>query len=154
MNTFSNIKELLKTLSREQALLSEMFEKRKTFSYKLDYALELVDQDEGRIKYLVEHGVIRENGNWLELDDQFLQFFEQVLEVNEEINISLIDSHIQYLKDQINYYLKENNEHRKYNYLRAIKSSLRKMGIITLRNIVDLKRNIDNTFKNEPNGVT
>ncbi|MDD2329189.1 MAG: hypothetical protein PHZ13_13045, partial [bacterium] len=89
MNTFSNIKELLKTLSREQALLSEMFEKRKTFSYKLDYALELVDQDEGRIKYLVEHGVIRENGNWLELDDQFLQFFEQVLEVNEEINISL-----------------------------------------------------------------
>ena len=151
MNTFSNIKELLKTLSREQALLSEMFEKRKTFSYKYDYALELVEQDESRIKYLVEHGVIRENGNWLELDDQFLQFFEQVLEVNEEINISLIDSHIQYLKDQINYYLKENNEHRKYNYLRAIKSSLRKMGIITLRNIVDLKRNIDNTFKNEPN---
>ncbi len=138
-------------MSREQALLSEMFEKRKTFSYKLDYALELVDQDEGRIKYLVEHGVIRENGNWLELDDQFLQFFEQVLEVNEEINISLIDSHIQYLKDHINYYLKESNEHRKYNYLRAIKSSLRKMGIITLRNIVDLKRNIDNTFKNEPN---
>lgn len=25
------------------------------------------------------------------------------------------------------------------------------MGVITLRNIVDLKRNIDNTFKNEPN---
>ncbi len=75
---------------------------------------------------------------------------EQVLEVNEEINISLIDSNIQYLKDNINYYFKENNEHRKYNYLRTIKTSLRKMGILTLRNVVDLKRNIDNAFKNEP----
>jgi len=138
-------------LSREQALLTEMFEKRKTFSYKYDYALEMVEGDDNRIKHLIEYGVIRENGNWLELDDQFLQFFEQVLEVNEEINISLIDANIQYLRDQINYFLKENNEHRKYNYLRAIKSSLRKMGVITLRNIVDLKRNIDNTFKNEPN---
>jgi len=151
MNTFANIKELLRTLSREQALLSEMFEKRKTFSYKYDYALEMVEGDESRINFLIERGVIRENGNWLELDDQFLQFFEQVLEVNEEINISLIDSNIQYLTDNINYYLKENSEHRKYNYLRTIKSSLRKMGMITLRNIVDLKRNIDNTFKNEPN---
>lgn len=151
MNTFANIKELLRTLSREQALLSEMFEKRKTFSYKYDYALEMVEEDESRINFLIERGVIRENGNWLELDDQFLQFFEQVLEVNEEINISLIDSNIQYLTDHINYYLKENSEHRKYNYLRTIKSSLRKMGMITLRNIVDLKRNIDNTFKNEPN---
>ncbi len=70
--------------------------------------------------------------------------------MNEEINISLIDANIQYLRDQINYFLKENNEHRKYNYLRAIKSSLRKMGVITLRNIVDLKRNIDNTFKMNP----
>ncbi len=151
MNTFSNIKELLRTLSREQALLSEMFEKRKTFSYKYDYALEMVDYDEGRINFLIERSVIRENGNYLELDDQFLQFFEQVLEVNEEINLSLIDSNIQYLKDHINYFLTENNEHRKYNYLRTIKSALRKMGVITLRNVVDLKRNIDNTFKNEPN---
>src|SRR5690554_517597 len=151
MNTFSNIKELLRTLSREQALLSEMFEKRKTFSYKYDYALEMADYDEGRINFLIERSVIRENGNYLELDDQFLQFFEQVLEVNEEINLSLIDSNIQYLKDHINYFLTENNEHRKYNYLRTIKSALRKMGVITLRNVVDLKRNIDNTFKNEPN---
>ena len=151
MNTFSNIKELLRTLSREQALLTEMFEKRKTFSYKYDYALEMVEDDESRISFLIDRGVIRENGNYLELDDQFLQFFEQVLEVNEEINISLIDSNIQYLKDNINYFLKENNEHRKYNYLRTIKSALRKMGVITLRNVIDLTRNIDSTFKHEPN---
>lgn len=151
MNTFSNIKELLSVLARERVLLAEMFEKRKTFSYKYDYALELVEHDENRIRFLIDRSVIRENGNFLEIDDQFIQFFEQILEVNEEINISLIDSNIQHLRDNINYYFKENNEHRKYNYLRTIKSSLRKMGILTLRNVVDLKRNIDNTFKNEPN---
>lgn len=138
-------------MARERELLAEMFEKRKTFSYRYEYALELVGHDENRIRFLVDHSVLRENGNYLEIDDQFIQFFEQILEVNEEINTALIDSNIQNLKDNINYYFKENNEHRKYNYLRTIKSSLRKMGSLTLRNVVDLKRNIDNTFKNEPN---
>ena len=48
-------------------------------------------------------------------------------------------------------YLKENNKNRQYNYLRIIKSALRKTGNVTFRNVIDLKRNVDNTFKNEPN---
>lgn len=151
MNSFSSIKELLSTLVREHKLLTEMFEKRKTLSYKYDFALDLVDYKEDRIEYLINHAVIRQNGNFLEIDDQFLQFFEQVLEVNEEINISSINTNIQHVKEHILYYLKENNESRKYDYLRKIKNALRKIGTITLRNVVDLKRNIDNTFKNEPN---
>lgn len=151
MNTFTSIKELLSTLVREHKLLTEMFEKRKTLSYKYDLALEMVDFNEDRIQYLINHSVIRQNGSFLEIDDQFLQFFEQVLEVNEEINISSINTNIQNVKENILYYLKENNESRKYEYLRKVKNALRKIGNITLRNVVDLKRNIDNTFKNEPN---
>ena len=151
MNTFTSIKELLSTLVREHRLLTEMFEKRKTLSYKYDFALELVDYNEDRIQYLITHSVIRQNGSFVEIDDQFLQFFEQVLEVNEEINISSINSNIQNVKENILYYLKENNESRRYNYLRVVKNALRKIGNITLRNVVDLKRNIDITFKNEPN---
>ena len=151
MNTFTSIKELLSTLVREHRLLSEMFEKRKTLSYKYDFALELVDYNEERIQYLVSRSVIRLNGSFLEIDDQFLQFFEQVLEVNEEINIASINTNIQNVKENILYYLKENNESRRYNYLRMVKNALRKIGTITLRNVVDLKRNIDITFKNEPN---
>lgn len=132
-------------------MLSEMFEKRKTLSYKYDYALEIVGYDEDKIHYLIERSVLRQNGNFLEIDDQFLQFFEQVLEVNEEINISSINSNIQNVKENILYFLKENNEARRYNYLRIVKNALRKIGNLTLRNVVDLKRNIDNTFKNEPN---
>lgn len=151
MNTFSSIKELLSTLVREHKLLTEMFEKRKTLSYKFDFAFELVDYNEDRIQYLITHSVIRQNGSYLEIDDQFREFFEQVLEVNEEINTSSINSNIQNVKENILYYLKENNEIRKYDYLRKVKTALRKIGNITLRNVVDLKRNIENTFKNEPN---
>lgn len=151
MNTFSSIKELLSTLKREHELLTEMFEKRKSLSYKYDFALELVDFDEERIQYLINHSVIRQNGTYLEIDDQFLQFFEMVLEVNEEINISYINENIQNVKQNILYYLQENSENRKYNYLRAVKAAFRKIGLITLRNVVDLKRNVENTFKNEPN---
>ena len=150
MNTFSSIKELLSTLYREQKLLSEMFEKRKTLSYKYDFALEMVDHED-RIQSLINHSVIRPNGPYLEIDDQFLQFFEMVLEVNEEINISYINENIQNVKDNILYYLQENNENRKYSYLRTVKAAFRKIGLITIRNVVDLKRNVENTFKNEPN---
>jgi hypothetical protein len=152
MNTFSNIKELITTLSREANLLSEMFKKRKSVkNFQYDYALDLVDNNDNRIKFLLDREVIRQNGNNLEIDDLFLQFFEQILNANEEINTSYINENIEKIKQNIDYYLNETNEQRKYNYLREIKKTLRNVGNITLRNVVDLKRNIDNTFKNEPN---
>ncbi len=151
MTTFNSIKELLSTLVREQKLLTEMFEKRKSLSYKYDFALELVDYKEGRLEYLKSHSVIIQNGNFLEIDGQFLQFFEEILEVNEEINISTINENIRNVKENILYYLKENNKNRQYNYLRIVKGALRKIGNVTFRNVIDLKRNVDNTFKNEPN---
>ncbi|MEO6684668.1 MAG: hypothetical protein ABIN24_01840 [Dyadobacter sp.] len=151
MKTFSSIKELLSVLNREHKLIIALFEKRKNLSYKYDHALELVDFDEDKIRILIDYAVIRENGTNLELDDQFLQFFEQVLEVNEEINVSYINEHIQNIRHNILYYLQENNEARKYGYLRQVKNALRKIGIIALRNVVDLNRNIDHAFKNEPN---
>jgi hypothetical protein len=151
MNTFNNIKELVSTLYREEKLLSEMFAKRRLLNYKYSYALEIVDFNEDRINSLIQLSVIRENGGLLEIDDQFLDFFEQVLDVNEEINLSYIDENIKSIKENIIYFLNENNENRKYSYLKFIKKTFRKMGIVTLRSVVDLRRNIENTFKNESN---
>jgi hypothetical protein len=146
---FNNIKELLNLLARTKELLVEMFEKRKSFSYKYDMALELVD--ETVLESLITRGVLRQNGAYIELDEQYLSFFEQVLEVNEDINTSYIHENIGQVKQHINYYLQESNEARKYSYLKAIKSSLRKIGRITLLNVIDLNRNIENAFKSEPN---
>lgn len=151
MKAFSSIKQLLGTLSREQKLISEIFEKRKLLSYRYNDALEVVDFDEDKLHILLEFNVLRQNGVFLELDDQFLQFFEQILEVNEEINVFFINENLQSIHQNIVYYLQENSEPRRYNYLRQIKNALRKIGLIAIRNVVDLKRNIDNTFKNEPN---
>jgi hypothetical protein len=151
MNVFNDIKELVSTLKREEKLISEMFSKRKKLDYKLTDALELVDHDENRIDFLISRSVIRKNAGFLELDDQFLLFFEEILDVNEEINLSYIDENIKNIKENIGYFLNETNENKKYAYLRFIKKTFRKIGIVTFRSVVDLRRNIENTFKNETN---
>ena len=151
MNTFSSIKDLLFSLYKEERLLSNMFNERKSFKFKYEDALEIVDNNDSRLQKLIKRAVIQQNGNYLVIDDFFLQFFEQVLDTNEEINTSYINENIEIVKQNIHYYFNETNEQRKYNYLRKIKTTLRNIGKTTLRNIVDLKRNIDYTFKNEPN---
>ena len=98
MNTFASIKDLLSTLVREHKLLADMFEKRKKLSYKYEYALEVVEYKEDRLQFLINHSVIKENGIYVEIDDQFLHFFEQVLEVNEDINVSSINENIKTVK--------------------------------------------------------
>ena len=49
------------------------------------------------------------------------------------------------------YYLQANSDGERYKYLKLVKSALRKVGRITIRNILDLSRNIENTFKTESN---
>ncbi len=151
MDSFNDIKELFAALKREEKLISEMFSKRKSIDYKYNDAVELVDSDENRIQYLIQRSVIRQNGGLLELDDLFLNFFEQILDVNVEINLSYIDENIQTILENITYFLNETNENKKYNYLRFIKKTFRKIGSTTHKSVVDLRRNIENTFKNEAN---
>ena len=129
-----------------------MFEKRKSLHYRYELALELMDGNEDVIKLLVSKNIIRQSGNLLELDDQFLKFFEEILEVNEEINTSYINENIRQVKDEyMLYFLQATTDSERFKYLKAVKSALRKIGRTTMRNIVDLNRNIENAFKTEPN---
>lgn len=151
MQNFSNISELITALNREKELLSEMFGKRKSIDYKYSDAIELVDFDENRLEFLIQREVIRESNELLELSDSYLEFFEQILGINEEINAAYIDESIQKIKEHIDYFLNETNPTRKHNYLKSIKNTFRKIGKITYRSVIDLRRNVENTFKNEPN---
>lgn len=151
MQNFSNISELITALNREKELLSEMFGKRKSIDYKYSDAIELVDFDENRLEFLIQREVIRESDEFLELSDSYLEFFEQILGINEEINAAYIDESIQKIKEHIDYFLNETNPTRKHNYLKSIKNTFRKIGKITYRSVIDLRRNVENTFKNEPN---
>lgn len=151
MNHFNSIRELLNTLSRGHKLLAEMFEQRKSLHYRYEFALELMDGNEDVIKLLLSKNIIRQNGSLLELDDNFLKFFEEILEVNEEINTSYINENIRQVKDEyMLYFLQATTDSERFKYLKAVKSALRKIGRITMRNIVDLNRNIENAFKTEP----
>lgn len=148
---FRTIEELVKMLDREKLLFRDMFEKRKSLAYRTDFAIEIVDYKKERIQYLIDHGVIHENGDFLEMEDVYVQFFEDVLDMNEEISVSSVREYIGSLKENINYCLEENNEHRKFMYQGNVRKILRKIGLRTLKNVVDLKRNVDVAYKQEPN---
>lgn len=150
---FRTIEELTKTLSREQKLLSEMFEKRKLMKFPLGLALDLVENNEKRLKRLLDYGVLVEAGNTLEIESDYLNFFEEVLDVNEEISVLSVQECINTLKEHIGYFLQETNVNRRAGYQDSVRQLLKKTGFRTLKNVVDLKRNMDYAYKQEPNYV-
>ena len=150
MYIFRSIHEIINTIAAARGLLTEMFEKRKTLSFRYSDALALLKDDENRLKLLIEKEVIRQNGNFVELDARFLDFFELLLEANEEINTAIIDENIAFLHELMDYYEKEQIASRKESYVRNIKITFQKIARTTIRNIMNLQSSIDNAFKHEP----
>lgn len=150
---FRSIEELTKTLSREQGLLSEMFEKRKLMKFPVGLAMDLVGGNESRLRKLIDYGVLVEAGNVLEIESDYLNFFEEVLNVNEEISVLSVQECINTLKENIGYFLQETNPGRRAGYQDNVRQLLKKTGFRTLKNVVDLKRNMDNAYKQEPNYI-
>lgn len=151
MATFQSIKELTRGLQQGAKLLGDMFMKRKTVAIRYDDAVDALDGDENRLRYLINFGVVVRNGDFLELDDVYQQFFEEVLSVNEEINIAAVQTYISKLKLGIESYLAAENSLRKAQFLREIRHTFLSIDKATIRNVVDLKRNVDDTYKQEPN---
>ena len=143
---FRTIEELVKVLDREKTLFRDMFERRKSLAYRMEFAMGVVDYKRERIQFLIDHGVIHENGDFLELEDVYVQFFEEVLDMNEEISVSSVKEYLDSLNENINYYLQETNENRKNQYQSNVRKTLRRIGLRTLKNVIDLKRNVDNAY--------
>ena len=151
MATYQSIKELTRGLQQGAKLLNDMFLKRKTVAIKYDDALETLDGDENKLKHLINFGVIVQTRDFLELDDTYQRFFEEVLAVNEDINIASVQTFIGKLKLGIDSYLAAENNSRKAQFLREIRHTFKSIENATRRNVVDLKRNVDDTYKQEPN---
>ena len=150
LSHFHSLDELIRALDRERKLLSGLFQDRKRLSFRYEVARDLAAKKDESLRFLRRFGVIRENGDFVELEDVYMKFFEEVLEVNEEINVASVKESIGNLNAAIDYYQSENSPTRKYGYLKDVKRILRNIALTTLRNVIDLKRNIDNTYKNEP----
>lgn len=150
---FHSLEELIRALDRERKLLYALFQDRKRLSFRYNLAKELATKKDESLEFLRRFGIIHENGDFVELEDVYLKFFEEVLEVNEEINVASVKESIGSLNAAIDYYQSEKNATRKWGYLKEVKRILRNIALTTLRNVIDLKRNIDNTYKNEPTFV-
>lgn len=137
-------------LLASEKLLVDMFSKRKTLAVRYDDALEVVDGNEGMLQRLISHGVVVQVGNMLELDDVYREFFEKVLEVNEDINTASVKEYIDRLKLSIESYLAAGSDRNKQQYVREVHHWLRSIDQTTRRNIIDLKRNVDYTYKQQP----
>lgn len=151
MPTYNSIKELTTGLQRGAKLLNDMFNKRKTVSVRYDDALETLEGDENRLKHLINFGVVVQTGDTLELDDAYLRFFEEVLAVNEDINIASVQMYISKLKLGMESFLASDSQTERARYLREIRHTFKSIENATRRNVVDLKRNVEQTYKQEPN---
>ena len=151
LSQFRSIEELVKMLGRENVLLREMFERRKSMAFRASLAFEIVEYKRERVRFLIDHGVIHANGDFLELEDVYVKFFEEVLDMNEEISVASVKEYIDSLKENINYWLEETNEQRRFVYMGNVRKILRRIGLRTLKNIIDLKRKVDVAYKQEPN---
>ena len=151
MATYKSVKELTRGLQQGAKLLNDMFMKRKTVAVKYDDALETLDGDENKLKHLISFGVIVQTGDTLEMNDTYQRFFEDVLAVNEDINIASVQTYINKLNLSINSYLAAENATRKAQFLREIRHTFKSIDYATRRNVMDLKRNVDDTYKQEPN---
>lgn len=150
METFRDLRELIRWLGRGQTLLADMFSKRKTIAIRYDDAVEALDGNEQILQYLIRHGVIIQNAESLELDDAYQTFFENVLDINEDINVASVEQYVKTLKLNINSWLATDSDKRKAQFMRAIRHTFRNIDLVTRKNVIDLKRNIDITFKQEP----
>ncbi len=100
---------------------------------------------------IISPTLLHDSGEFLEMEDVYLRFFEDVLDVNEDISVAGVKESIDALESAIEYYLAETSLQRKTVYLKDVKRILRNIALNTFRNVIDLKRNIDSTYKNEPN---
>lgn len=147
---FHSLEDLIRALDKERKLLAALFKDRKKLSFDYNLARELATRRDESLDFLARFDIVRYNGDFVELEDVYLRFFEEVLQVNEEISVASVKESIDNLNQAIDYYLAEKNQGRKYGYLKDVRRMLRNIGLSTIRNVIDLKRNIDNTYKSEP----
>lgn len=150
MSTFQSLDELLSVLGKSKNLISSLFTKRTTLSLTYRDALTSLDENKDLLTKLIDNGVIRERNDFLELDNIYQEFFQNVLDINEDINIHGVEDYITLLNENIDYYLESQNEREKNRYLDIIKQNFKKIADATKRHTIDLKKKVDYTYKNEP----
>ena len=150
MPRFDKIEELISELNRNRKLLSALFDKR-MHHIQEEIVLPLVDDDSEKLERLASYGLLFRNKSLISLDTRLQDFFEEFLEVDEAVHVLYIQEHLDHIKRDQSYYLKESNASKRDQYIIKIKKNLRSIIRITLLNVKTLRNNMDETYKTETN---
>lgn len=151
MKVFTDLNELIKRLNAERKLLHALFQARLRYDFSYEEAAGLVE-NEKNLRLLIDYGVIRQEGDLIELEEIYQHFFEEVLRLNEDITSSTVEESLQSLKENIDFYLKERNHpEAQGKYVRKIMRSLRNISTQASTKTIELKRVINDTFRQERN---
>ncbi len=151
MKVFSNISELLGRLHTERRLLHELFQARLRYNFRYEDALEFVN-NERNLRLLIDYGIVRQEGEMLELEETYQRFFEEILSLNENITSSTVEENLKQLKYNIEFYLKErSNPDSQRKYVNKIIRTLRNIATQAANKTVELKRVINDTYRQERN---
>lgn len=150
MKKFESIKQFLSICYPARDFLNKVFETRDSGGVSYDVAVEhfFADKEE-KVKQLIGFGVVERISHNLELNDMYLSFFEEALNPNESINSLIVRTYIEDIILNIKLY-NEASQPRKPEFLRKIVRLLKRIGSTTSQNVSTLKRNIDDTYKQEP----
>ena len=151
MKVFTDLNELIKRLYAERKLLHALFQARLRYDFSYEEAAGLVD-NEKNLRLLIDYGVIRQEGDFIELEETYQNFFEETLRLNENITSSTVEENLQSLKENIDFYLKERNHPDvQGKYVRKTMRSLRNISTQAYSKTIELKRVINDTFRQERN---
>lgn len=150
MPRFQSIEQLLLELNKYRNLLSGMFEKRYV-PFTEEDILPLVDEDPEKLERLLNFGILEKEQHIYSLDTRLREFFEEFLEINDEVHVLYIQEYLEKIKNLQNYYLKETNERRKHQHSQKIKHFLRRINRVTLSNVKTLRTKTEDAYKAETN---
>ena len=150
MPRFDKIDELLSELHKNRKLLSALFDKR-MHHIQEEIVLPLVDDDVEKLERLASYELLFRNQSLISLDTRLQEFFEDFLEVDEAVHVLYIQDHIDQIKRDQSYFLKERVASKRDQYIIKIKKNLRSITRITLLNVKTLRNNTDETYKTETN---
>ena len=143
------VKDFIKLLNRNNELISLLFGQRKS-GVKREEIENSPYTDSKRLDTLLHNEVVQETGHdIIRLNESISRFFEDFLNIGEQIDTAYIAEEIKRLNEHIGYYFEVGNAREKEKYLAEIKINLGRLNRDIEQNVIRLQSNIEMVYKTE-----
>lgn len=146
--TFKNIKKLLEVLYCNRDLLYNLFEHRNSMTYS-----DAVIMCEGKgenIELLLDYEILERNDEYIEISSFHRQYFENVIDCGEFVDIGQTDHYLKEIKNSIDIVMiSENRNNIREN--QTIRKRINDINAATKKESIVLRRKIQETYTTEKN---